>query len=170
MRQTIVGLIAAAAVTSAGAAPAMACGFDGCSPCATGYVNPCAPAYVAPPVTYGGCGIGCGYAYERLVEPTTQYYYYVNQGPTYTGPGAFAPYPTYRENAVVMPYSYGYGAPAAYGYRWHRPWHVRSYRYGYSGYRHLPRVSYAPQVYAPRYGYHRYAPHHHGPRLLRRYY
>ena len=24
-------------------------------------------------------------------------YYYVNQGPTYTGPGNFAPYPIYQE-------------------------------------------------------------------------
>ena len=58
----------------------MACGF-----------NPCQP--VAP--VYSGCNTGCGgygygAGYEQLAEPSSQYYY-VNQGPTYTGPGAFAP-------------------------------------------------------------------------------
>src|SRR5512135_3219021 len=115
MRQMISGMIAAAAVMVTGAAPAMACGFSSCSPC--GYVSPCAPAY-APTYNYG-CNTGCGgWGYEQLAEPTSQYYY-VNQGPTYTGPGAFAPYPTYQENAVVhyggygvRPYGYGYGAAA----------------------------------------------------------
>lgn len=112
MRQMISGLVAAAAVMFVGAAPATACGF-----------NPCQP--VAP--VFSGCNTGCGGygygygasygygyggGYERLAEPTTQYYY-VNQGPTYTGPGAFAPYPTYQEDAVVAPANYGYG----YGYR-----------------------------------------------------
>jgi hypothetical protein len=142
----ISGLVAAAAVMVVGAAPAMACGFGGCSPCG-GYVSPCAPV-VAPTYSYGygGCNTGCGggWGYERLAAPATQYYY-VNQGPTYTGPGAFAPYPTYHEDAVVTP-GYGYGP-----------------RYGY-----LPRVHYG---YGPRYGYaHRYAPHGYGPRPLRRYY
>ncbi|UPK32796.1 hypothetical protein IVB18_31695 [Bradyrhizobium sp. 186] len=172
MRQMISGLVAAAAVMIAGATPAMACGFDPCQP-------------VAP--VYSGCNTGCGYGgwgYERLAEPTTQYYY-VNQGPTYTGPGAFAPYPTYREDAVVAPANYGYGrgygyghgygygyraaaveAPAAYPYR--RPYY-RPYRYGYGprqGY--LPRVNYG---YGPRYGYApRHAPYYGGHRVLRRYY
>src|SRR6266702_6092312 len=110
MRQMISGLVAAAAVMFVGAAPAMACGF-----------NPCQP--VAP--VYSGCNTGCGgygvgygygYGYERLAEPTTQYYY-VNQGPTYTGPGAFAPYPTYQESAVS-----GWGS-----------YHSRPYHYGYDG-------------------------------------
>lgn len=167
MRQMISGLVAAAAVMLVGAAPAMACGF-----------NPCQP--VAP--VYSGCNIGCGgygygaaygYGYERLAEPTTQYYY-VNQGPTYTGPGAFAPYPTYQEDAVVAPadYGYGYGAaavapPVAYSYR-HRPYY-RPYRYGYGPrYGYLPRVHYG---YGPRYGYvHRYQPYYGGHRVLRRYY
>lgn len=166
MRQMISGLVAAAAAMFVGAAPAAACGF-----------NPCQP--VAP--VYSGCNTGCGGygygygAYERLVEPTTQYYY-VNQGPTYTGPGAFAPYPTYREDAVVAPANYGYGygyraaavaAPDAYPYR--RPYY-RPYRYGY-GPRHgyLPRVHYG---YGPRYGYARRAPapyYYGGHRVLRRY-
>ncbi|QQO36989.1 hypothetical protein JJC00_16140 [Bradyrhizobium diazoefficiens] len=174
MRQMISGLVAAAAVMFVGAAPATACGF-----------NPCQP--VAP--VFSGCNTGCGGygygygasygygyggGYERLAEPTTQYYY-VNQGPTYTGPGAFAPYPTYQEDAVVAPANYGYGygyraaavaPPAAYPYR--RPYY-RPYRYGYGPrYGYLPRTHYG---YGPRYGYaHRYAPYYGGHRVLRRYY
>ena len=157
MRQMISGLVAAAAVMFVATAPAAACGF-----------NPCQP--VAP--VYSGCNNGCGGygygAYERLAEPTTQYYY-VNQGPTYTGPGAFAPYPTYREDAVVAPANYGYGYRAA-AAPYHRPYY-RPYRYGYS-----PRVGYLPRThygYGPRYGYaHRHAPapYYGGHRVLRRYY
>lgn len=47
-------------------------------------------------------------------------YYYVNQGPFYSGPGNFAPVPTYQERAVTgwqtyrEPYYYGYyGGPYA---------------------------------------------------------
>jgi hypothetical protein len=176
MRQMISGLIAAVAVMTAG--PAMACGFD---PCQT----------YAPPVSYSGCG-ACGgavVAYPRLAEPTSQYYY-VNQGPTYSGPAAFAPYPTYQESAVPA-YShhaydgyqdggyatgtryYGAGVVApAYGYGWHRPyraWH-HAYRYGYAPrhYGYGPRYGYAPHYgYGPRYGY---APRHYGYPVLRRYY
>jgi hypothetical protein len=171
MRQMISGVVAAAAVMLAGAAPAMACD-GGCSPCATGYVSPCA----APAVTYnyGGCNTGCGgygYGYERLAEPATQYYY-VNQGPTYSGPGAFAPYPTYREDAVVNygPRHYGYGgAVAAPGYSWHHRPYYRPYRYGYGPrYGYLPRTHYG---YGARYGYaHRAMPYGYGRRALRRYY
>jgi hypothetical protein len=105
MRQTISGLVAAIAVVTASVAPAMACGLFGgsYSPCGQAYVSPCARTY-----SYSGCNSGCGgWAYERLSDPALQYYsnrvqqyYYVNQGPTYTGPGAFAPYPTYQEGAV----------------------------------------------------------------------
>lgn len=116
MRHTIWGLVAALAVITAGVAPAMACGAVSCSPCAAAYVSPCAPAYV-PAYTYTGCAPGCGWTYERLVDPATQYYY-VNQGPTYTGPGAFAPYPVYREDAIpVYPYHYRYAR------RWHHHHH-----------------------------------------------
>src|SRR3954454_8357605 len=168
MRQKISGLVAAAAVVIAASAPAMACGF-----------NPLQP--VEP--VYSRCNAGCrGDGYESPPEPTTQYYY-VNQGPTYTGPGAFAPYPTYREDAVVAPANYGYGrgygyghgygyraaaveAPAAYPYR--RPYY-RPYRYGYG-----PRAGYLPRThygYGPRYGYApRHAPYYGGHRVLRRYY
>ena len=100
MRQTISGLIVAAAVVTASAAPALACGFGWCSPCAVGYAAPCATLQV----------------YDRLPDPDQQYhspnrvhqYYYVNQGPTFTGPGAFAPYPTYEESAVLAWGAYRY--------------------------------------------------------------
>jgi hypothetical protein len=100
MRQMISGLLAAMALTAVGAAPAMAtCGEAGC--CGV-FAGPCVQAYVP------ACAAGCGWDFDRLADPETQYhsvqhapqYYYVNQGPTYTGPGAFAPYPTYREAAV----------------------------------------------------------------------
>ena len=53
--------------------------------------------------------IGCGWGFERLVDPATQYrsrdpaprYYYVNQGPIFTGPGAFAPHQFYQEGVFV---------------------------------------------------------------------
>ena len=172
MRQTISGLVAAIAVMTAGAAPAMACGgglFGGsCSPCGQAYVSPCAQpeVYVAPVATYqySGCNTGCGgWAHERLPDPVQQYdsysnprqqYYYVDQGPTYTGPGNFAPYPTYREGS--------------YSYREHR--HYRPWRTSY--YHHTSHSSYR-YGYAPRYSYHtRYAPepYHYGHRVLRRYY
>ena len=138
MRQTISGLVAAIAVVIASAAPAMACGgglFGGsCSPCGTGYVTPCAlpEAYVAPTYSYAGCNPCGGWAYERLPDPVLQYhayanpvhqYYYVNQGPTYTGPGNFAPYPTYQEGAL-------------YSYRTHP--HFRHSHYRYQSMRSAP--------------------------------
>jgi hypothetical protein len=178
MRQTIFGLIAAIAVMTAGAVPAMACGgglFQGsCSPCGQAYVEPCAQpqVYVAPQPVYSGCNsCGGGWGYERLPDPVEQYhsyanpvhqYYYADQGPTYTGPGNFAPRPVYREGEVseygYRHHAYGYEGGEGYGYRTHRhfhPWH----HYGY-GHHHG-------------YGYeHGYAPHHYGYRehVLRRYY
>jgi hypothetical protein len=130
MRQVISGLIAAVAVMTAGAAPAMACGYTACSPCST-YLSPCAttyvPAYVpAPSYVARGCTTGCGYTtYERLSDPDAQFtssrapqYYYVNQGPTFSGPGEFAPHPVYRE--AMHPYHW----------RHHYTFHPRL-RYGY---------------------------------------
>ena len=141
MRQTISAIAAVAGFAIASAAPAMACGYTPCGAPAYGYQSyayPTAPVY--PYQAPYACGAGCGYgvtgygygaAYERLAEPTTQYYY-VNQGPTYTGPGRFAPYPAYQESAV-MGYAYprnhyyhgaGVAGPAVYcfrrehGYRW----------------------------------------------------
>jgi hypothetical protein len=147
MRQMISGLVAAIAVVTVSAVPALACGGglfgSSCSPCGQAYVSPCAQpqVYVSPAPTYeySGCNTGCGgWAHERLPDPEYQYhthaypaqqYYYVNQGPTYTGPGNFAPYPTYQEG----------------GYR-HRPYYAPR------------RYSYAPRYYG------------HRERVLRRYY
>jgi len=138
MRQMMSGVVAALAVVAAGVAPAKACGFTSCE-----------QSYV-PTYGYSGCATGCGagWGFERLAEPTTQYYY-VNQGPTYTGPGAFAPYPTYQDNGVS-----GWDS-----YRWrhHHP-------------RFIPRYGYAPHMHhAMRYGY---VTHHYyyGHPVLRRYY
>jgi hypothetical protein len=120
------------------AAPAMACGY---TPCAAPQL------YVAPAPAYdSGCNPCGGWAHERLADPEQQYYY-VNQGPTFTGPGNWAPRPAYEEGSV---YSHR-------PYRTYRPWRPRvSYRYGYA-----PRHAYAPR-YAP-------APYRYG-RPLRRYY
>ena len=138
MRQMISGMVAALAVVAAGVVPAKACGFTSCE------------QTYAPTTSYSGCAAGCGagWGFERLAEPTTQYYY-VNQGPTYTGPGAFAPYPTYQEGAVS-----GWG-----GYRWHHHHPRYSYHYGYP-----PRIHRSPH-----YGYmtHHY---YYGHPVLRRYY
>ena len=84
MRQILKGLIAAVAVMVA--APAMACGYTPCGQ----------PVYVAPVAAYAGCNPCGGWVRERLPDPEQQYYY-VNQGPTYTGPGNLAPYLVYRE-------------------------------------------------------------------------
>jgi hypothetical protein len=129
MRQTISGLIAVVALVTASTVPALACGFGSCSPCGPGYAAPCATphVYVSPE-----CNTGCGvWAHARLPDPEQQYhsrprvhqYYYVNQGPTFTGPGAFAPYPTYEDGAVsdccafhAAPRHYRYGAPTLRSY------------------------------------------------------
>ena len=78
--------------------------------------------------------------YERLPDPVQQYYY-VDQGPTYTGPGNFAPYPTYREGRVYgwngyrhHHYHYGYGGGRYYGYHHHLYYHHWHAHHGY-GYR-----------------------------------
>lgn len=111
MRQIFKGLVAAVAVMAA--APAMACGY---APCA-------APVFAAPVLSYGyvaGCNPCGGWVRERLPDPQQQYYW-VNQGPTYTGPGNFAPYPVYRE-ATISGYGHGYNRP-----------HYRAHRWSYSG-------------------------------------
>jgi hypothetical protein len=169
MRITISTWAAAFAVVvaSAAAAPAMACGgySRGCSPCG-GYVSPCGSGY----------SYGYGYTgYEQLADPTpvTRQYYYVNQGPTYGGPGQFGPQPTYQETAIgwrgyqrydggpyANPYnhqSYGYSyAPAVSSpvvFTPRLPYYGRAtYRYGY-GMRPRVRYGYAHRSYGP----HRYA-------------
>ena len=99
MRQYLVGLAAAVAVTVA-SAPAMAsCGG-------------CAPVY-----SYSSCNPcgGASWGYATLPAPVQYYsvqpqYYYVNQGPTYTGPGMYAPVASYQQRAVAgwSGYSRGY--------------------------------------------------------------
>jgi hypothetical protein len=134
------------------------------------YAYPLAPVYpYQPPYACGaGCGhghaghgyteygYGYGATYERLAEPTyeplaepTTRYYYVNQGPTFTGPGRFAPYPTYRESAVT-----GYGYPRRHHY-YHGAGVEGPAVYGHGGHRTATRWSTA--------GY------YHGKRVLRRY-
>ncbi|WP_441242573.1 hypothetical protein [Tardiphaga sp. 768_D3_N2_1] len=140
MRNVISKWVAAFAVVTAtaGAAPAMACGgglfaASGCSPCGQAYVSPC------------GYGVGYGYAgvaaYERLPDPTpvTRQYYYANQGPTFSGPGMFAPVPTYQETAIGWR---GYGNGYGYGY---------GYRRGYDGgpYANPVNYSYGPAYRGP---------------------
>ena len=56
-----------------------------------------------------GCNSCGGWVRERLPDPEQQYYY-VNQGPTYTGPGNLAPYRVYREG-TISGYGYGYNRP-----------------------------------------------------------
>ena len=109
MRKTILGLGAALAAIAAGSAPAFAC--DSCAPC--GYASPCGAAYAQP------------YApYERLPDPVVQYhsapiaqpqYYYVEQGPTFTGPGDLAPRRYYQEMGVTA----GWGYRHHYRHHWH---------------------------------------------------
>ena len=71
-----------------------------------------------------GCG-SCGWGVrERLPDPEQQYYY-VNQGPTYTGPGNWAPRRVYREGSISG-YGYGYNRPH-HGYRVHRYGHAGRY-------------------------------------------
>lgn len=175
MRKTILRLAAAIAVVTASAAPALACGggdrglftSGGCSPCGQAYVSPCAQGY----------STGYGYAgtatYERLPEPVHQYYY-ANQGPTFSGPGQFAPYPTYQETAVSGPG--GYDRPN-YGYYDGGPYGNATNHYSYAqpAYRGPAIYSYGPRVragyhygmrphrygYGPRYGYRHFA----GPRI-----
>lgn len=166
MRQTIAGLIAGAAfaATMATAAPAQACAVT--DPCGSygyyAYSNGCG---------YGACGVR-----ERLTDPdayqtyASPQYYWVNQGPTFTGPGRFAPVPTYQERAVVgsryygRPYRYGYdggpygnatshyydGAPgvqgpAVYSYRFARRHYHRHHGYH--------RMHFRPHRVAPKYYY-----------------
>lgn len=156
MRHWISGLVAAVAVMAS--APAMACGYSACA----------APVYVAPVAT--GCNpCSGGWVSQRLADPEQQYYH-VNQGPTYSGPGNYAPAPVYREGYVSG--GHGYAVRPyyrAHRHHWHHRHHAHHRHHGYA-----PRhYGYAPRAYAPRHAYApRYAPapYHHGQRVLRRYY
>jgi hypothetical protein len=184
----ISGLVAAVAVLTVSAVPALACGgglFGGsCSPCGQTY-SPCEqqvyvapqPVYVPAPV-YSGCNSCGGWVHERLPDPVQQYYY-VNQGPTYSGPGNYAPYPTYREGGVS-----GWDRHNSYYYGHRVRPHFHSWHGGYTGYRHQEhhslRYGYArrndgPHFYAPRHSMRYGAPmgmsHRYGNRehMMRRY-
>jgi len=185
MRNVIAKLVAAAAVVAASVAPAMAGGggFFGAGGC-----SPCGQAYASPYASYGGSySYGYGYAgvaaYERLPDPSR--YYYVNQGPSFSGPGNYAPVPTYQETALSGPRgydrpNYGYYDGGPYGNAInHTSWAEPAYRgpaiYSYQsrtrpsyrhGYRMQPRYGYAPRSYAPRYGYHDHRRHFAGPRMM----
>jgi hypothetical protein len=157
MRQTLfAGLAAAAALVTLSAAPAMACGgyvASGCSPC--GYVAP-SPCGGAAYGGYYGYGVP---EYERLPDPSPQYFY-VDQGPTYSGPGMFAPRPYYREATATRWNGYGYRH--AYHHRQVHGWNGHHRFYGAA----RPNFRYghaARQSYGPRYGAHRMAPRGYGP-------
>ena len=187
MRQYLIGLAAAVAVAAA-SAPAVA-GCGGCGVPVVGYSS-CAQPFGFGLGSCGGWGYAGGFGYGTLPRPVNYYavqpqYYWVNQGPTYTGPGMFAPTASYQQRAVAGWSGYGVGyygynggpyanpsdhyyhgmpavtTPTVYSYRRvYRPrvWAPRpSVRYGYRHFR-APRYSVAPHQYGPR------------PRVLRRYY
>lgn len=146
MRQTITGLVAGAALAvTMSVAPASACAV----------VDPCSPYYQGG---YHGSYHAYGYTTERLPDPQGPQYYYVNQGPLYSGPGNLAPAPTYQERAVngwqgyERPYRYRYnGGPYGNatnhlydGARVHGP-AVYSYRPRRTHFR--PRRPVAPKYY-----------------------
>ena len=108
--RTFSGASAAAAVMIAGAAPAMACGFNPC--------QPVAPIFSGCNTGCGGYGVGYGYGHG-----------YGYRAAAVEGPAAY-PYrrPYYR------PYRYGYGPRAGYLPRTHYGYGPR---YGYAP-RHAP--------------------------------
>jgi hypothetical protein len=143
MRFKVLGL-AAMIGAMVSAVPAMAC-YNGCG---GGLFTSGATAY--------GCGYvatGCGVTFREQLPnlDAGPQYYYVNQGPTYTGPGDIAPVPTYQERSVSgwaaysRPYYYGYNGgpyahashhyydgarlqgPTVYSYRWHHRHHRARY-------------------------------------------
>lgn len=178
MRRMILKLVAAVGVVTASAAPAMAsCGIGlfsgGCSPCAQSYASPCAQGYGQ---NYG-YGQSYGASYQQLPDPAHQYYY-VNQGPTFSGPGNFAPTQFYQETSTPGwtgyergdgdfdggPYSRSnYGTSYAQPYRHaaleysYQP-RVRPHSDGYSHRGYAPRYGYSQRSYAPRYSHRSYAP------------
>uniref|UniRef100_Q07P23 Uncharacterized protein n=1 Tax=Rhodopseudomonas palustris (strain BisA53) TaxID=316055 RepID=Q07P23_RHOP5 len=162
MRQSfLTGLAAVAALVTVSAAPAMACGggffASGCSPCGQAYV---APPPCGGPAYGGDYGYGIEAEYERLPDPSPQYFY-VDQGPTYSGPGMFAPRPYYREATVSRWSGYGYRHRAH--HRSFQGWNGQQRFYGAARsnvrYGHVSR-----QSYGPRYGAHRMAPRGYAPR------
>lgn len=181
MRHKIAGLIAGLVLAvTVSTAPVQAC--TALDPCGNwgyyGYGTGCGNG-LGCGASYGYTGYGYGYGYsvpERLPDPTAGFpyqspqYYYVNQGPTYTGPGNYAPFPTYQERAVSgwgaysRPYYYGYyggpyanashhyydGAPGVSGARVYT-YHWARRHYANRGYRRAPKYYYATRS-GVRYG------------------
>lgn len=116
MRQKLIGLGVAVMAMSA-AAPALACGDAGCAP-RTNYNYSGYHGYSEPACGVGAPCLATPWHYRHLANAEPYYYgnwpryYYVDQGPTYSGPGMFAPTPTYQERAVSGWTGYG---PTAYG-------------------------------------------------------
>ena len=165
MRKTLTGLAAVVAVmTVSAAAPAMACG---------GYSTGCGGGYHGP-YSYGYTGYPTGYTSSRHAGHHAQtQYYYVNQGPTYTGPGTWAPYPTYQERAVsgssayTQPYYYGYnGGPYA---NTSHHYYDGAVATGPQIIRYQPRRIYRAAYHAPRVHVRTLRPHWHHRPVLRRY-
>lgn len=119
MRQTMMGWAVALAVTMS-AAPALACGYTSCETPSYSYNYNYSgyQGYSEPACGYGAPCAATPWHYGHLPDNAPYYngawprYYYVNQGPTFTGPGSFAPVPTYQERAVSGWNGYG---PTAYG-------------------------------------------------------
>jgi len=116
MRNRIAGLIAGvafAATMAVTSAPAQACAWS--DPCGGYGARHSYYNYEGCGYGHGGCGVRerlpVPDAYQRYAGPQ---YYWVDQGPTFTGPGNFAPVPTYQERAVLG--SRYYGRPYRYRY------------------------------------------------------
>lgn len=118
-------------------------------------VDPCGRGY-----GYHGYGYGYHGVRERLPDPAVQYYY-VNQGPTYTGPGNFAPVPTYQERAVNG--WQGYSRPYRYGYTGGPYGHATSHYYDGAPNVHGPMVYKYRGVHRHHVSRSRYRPHRVAP-------
>ena len=171
MRQKIAGLVAGVVLAATmSAAPVQAC--TSLEPCGGyGYYGNGCGNGLGCGSGYGYTGYRYGYGYsvpERLPDPTAGFpyqspqYYYVNQGPAYTGPGNYAPFPTYQERAVS-----GWGAysrPYYYGY-YGGPYANATHHY-YDG---APGIS-GPRVYTYRWGRRHYAHRGYRPQRAPKYY
>jgi hypothetical protein len=158
MRHTFAGVATALALLGLGATPAAACGGYGCAPCV--YAAPCG---------YGAVYSGYGYDYVEVARLPTiavprwyapPQYYYVNQGPTYTGPGLVAPLPTYQQYAARSRYDGRYDDGVSYRYRYRGGPYANAMHHYYDGAPawHGPAiVSYRPRAHSHRHGVVRHA-------------
>lgn len=158
MRNTFAGVATALALMGLGATSAAACGGYGCGPCV--YAAPCG---------YGAVYSGYGYDYVEVARLPTipvprwyapPQYYHVNQGPTLTGPGLFAPLPTYQQRAVRSRYHGHYNYGTSYGYSYRGGPYANAMHHYYAGAPawHGPAiVSYRPRAHSRRHGVARHA-------------